>query len=182
MEWKKTWDQGAKQARGKGEDEIEDMLGLKIGQGEVGQEASEGEDEEDDDVLESETEEITKEIKRKTKQQKAKAKKLKEETRARLALKASKRSMSDIQSLRSFKKQLMALEREKVEAAEKRRQAREKRKGERVGVYKLPKRDEDVQLGEDLAEGLRLLKVSKKVTMIDGCLMNTDGVSLRLLL
>lgn len=162
LEWKKTWDQGAKEARGKGENEVEDLVGLKVGPGEMNDEA-------DSETSESEVEDgakeggAVKEIKRKTKQQKAKAKKLKEELQARMALKLSKRSKSDLQSLRSLKKQLMLVEKEKAEAVEKRRQMREKRRDERVGVYKLPKRDEDVQLGEDLAEGLRLLKVRSHV-------------------
>lgn len=154
MEWKKVWDQGAKEARGKGVDDVEDLVGLKVGQGEIDGEVGDEESEGD-----SEPEGPVKEAKRKTKQQKAKAKKLKEEHRIRAAIKASKRSSSDLQSLRSLKKQLLTMETEAAQVAEKRRESREKRKNERVGVYKLPKRDEEVQLGEDLAEGLRLLKV-----------------------
>jgi nucleolar protein 53 len=176
LEWKKTWDLGAKEARGKGENPIEDLVGLKVGQGEGDDEDLLEQTNEEDE--ESEIEEEIKEIKRKTKQQKAKAKKLKEEIRARMALKASKRSKSDLQSLRTFKKQLMAVEREKAKLAEKRREAREKRLEEKVGVYKIPKRDEEVQLGEDLAEGLRLLKVRREIVLWNVFVkLNTDKVN-----
>ena len=158
LEWKKSWDAGAKEARGKGVDEFEDFVGLKVARGDdaVLAEGEEGDSEDKSDV---EDDKAVKEIKRKTKQQKAKAKKIKEEIRARLEAKANKRSMSELQSLRSFKRQLIATELEIKQMAEKRRLAREKKNQERVGVYKLPKRQEEVQLGEDLAEGLRTLKV-----------------------
>lgn len=161
LDWKKAWDAGAKEARGKGVDEFEDLVGLKVARGDDAALAEE-EEEEDEEESDAEDDKAVKEMKRKTKQQKAKAKKIKEEIRARLQAKASKRSMSDLQSLRSFKRQLIATELEIKQMAEKRRLAREKKNQDRVGVYKLPKRQEEVQLGEDLAEGLRTLKVGAR--------------------
>lgn len=166
LEWKKTWDAGAKEARGKGEDGFEDLVGLKVGRGD-----DTAIEEEDDINNDDGSDQEVKEIKRKTKQQKAKAKKIKEEIRARLQAKETKRSMSELQSIKSFKKQLAATEAEIKRMAEKRRQAKERKMQDRVGVYKLPKMQEEVQLGEDLAEGLRLLKVSSidcyRVIMLD---------------
>jgi nucleolar protein 53 len=153
IEWKKAWDEGAKEARGKGEDGFEDLVGLKVGRGDA------NEIEEEDDFDDDESDQEVKEIKRKTKQQKAKAKKIKEEIRARSQAKETKRSMSELQSIKSFKKQLLATETKIKEMAEKRRLAKERKMQDRVGVYKLPKMQEEVQLGEDLAEGLRTLKV-----------------------
>lgn len=159
LEWKKAWDMGAKEARGKGLDEVENLVGLKVGPGEVDdEEEGEGESDIESDDEDNGSSAAAKEIKRKTKQQKAKQKKLKEELRLRMNLKTSKRSLSDLQSLRSLKKQLIQMEKENLELAEKKRLARERRREERVGVYKVPKQQEEVQLGQDLAEGLRTLK------------------------
>lgn len=154
LEFKRKWDEGAKSARATaGLNDVEQIVGMRIGAGDADVE----DDEEEKDAEEAELV-VKKPTKRKTKQQRAKAKRLKDEIRAREAVKASKRTKAQLQQLRSLKKQLLDIDEEQAAAAEQRRTARQLRLAEKVGMYKLPKREEEVQLGEDLSESLRGLK------------------------
>lgn len=72
--------------------------------------------------------------------------------------KSIKSTHQAIQSLPSLKKSLAKAAEEKQEAAQRRREAKLKRLERRVGRFELPKEEHEVQLGEELSEGLRGLK------------------------
>lgn len=160
VEFMKIWKSG----QGRGdllsgetiEDKLQHMLGMKVNV--VGEDADSEESSEDEDSISSGLNASKKMAKRKTKQQRTKAKRVKEELRARLALKAEKQSREQLKQLRSLKKKLASYDDERLERALERREARERRLEDKVGMFKIPKRDKEVQLGEDLAENLRGLK------------------------
>ncbi|PWN33061.1 P60-like protein [Meira miltonrushii] len=151
LEYKQKWDEAAKAQALTAKDGVERLIGMQVNAAEDEEESS---DEEDDD----ETAPTKKLAKRKTKQQRAKAKKLKEEIRAREQVKASKRTRVQLQQLRALRQELLKVDEEHQMNIAKRKEARQRRADEKVGMFKLQKPEEEVQLGEDLAESLRGLK------------------------
>lgn len=153
LEYKQKWDEAAKEQALTAKDGVERLIGMQVNAAEDEEESSDDDDEDDD-----ETAPIKKLAKRKTKQQRAKAKKLKEEIRAREQVKASKRTRVQLQQLRALRQELLKVDVEHQENIAKRKEARQRKAEEKVGMFKLQKPEEEVQLGEDLAESLRGLK------------------------
>lgn len=151
LEYKQKWDEAAKAQTLTAKDDVERLIGMQV-------EAAEDEEESSDDEDDDETAPTKKLAKRKTKQQRAKAKKLKEEIRAREQVKASKRTRVQLQQLRALRQELLKVDEEHQANIAKRKEARQRRADEKVGMFKLQKPEEEVQLGEDLAESLRGLK------------------------
>lgn len=152
LEYKQKWDAAAKAQALNAKDDVERMIGMQVNSAgdEEEKTSSEGEDEESAPER--------KLAKRKTKQQRAKAKKLKEEIRAREQVKASKRTRAQLQQLRALRKELVKVDEEHQANLAKRKEARQRKAEGKVGMFKLQKPEEEVQLGEDLAESLRGLK------------------------
>lgn len=138
------------------------VKGMLIGAGEGSEDENQSEDE--DDAEEGE-EKASKDPKRKTKAQRARAARVKAEAAARLAAKATRVQKASLLSLPALKRNVARAERErqakvdaKARAVEERRRA-EGLRGERVGKFRVSRdADVDVQLGEDLSDGLRSLK------------------------
>jgi nucleolar protein 53 len=151
LDYKQKWDAAAKEQALTAKNDVERLLGMQVNAAEDEEESS---DEEEDDE-EAPTKKLAK---RKTKQQRAKAKKLKEEIRAREQVKASKRTRAQLQQLRALRQELLKVDEEHQANIAKRKEARQRRSDEKVGMFKLQKPEEEVQLGEDLAESLRGLK------------------------
>lgn len=149
--------------------------GMVVGPGETQVGLGEGEEEE---LLEEggEEEEMIKKMKgRKTQAQRNKSIRLRdlaeEEKRAKQAIKLAK----SIGSLSMFKKAEQERERKHEAAAKLRKEMKEDKEklgmfegGEKIGKYLVKKGDVAVQLGEDLAETLRQVKVSYSLLLM-GC-------------
>lgn len=176
-EFKRKWDEGALHARSTELADDGRILGMRVeapgrratensssAEGDDGDDGDDvNDDDNDDDDAEDDDEDdapTRKLPKRKTKQQRARAQRRKEEEHAQAAAKAAKAARQQLQSLRALKSGLVDDEVLRAEQAAKRREAQALRAAERVGMRKLPKQDDDVQLGEDLSESLRELKVS----------------------
>jgi nucleolar protein 53 len=115
---------------------------------------------------------------RKTQAQRNKALRRKLAEQERLAQAAQKRLNASAGSLASFKRAEEARLAAQAEALKIKRQLRAEkeaealvhmRAGEKVGKYKVPKGDVAVQLGEDLAETLRQIKVGPAVPFLSVC-------------
>lgn len=155
-DFKKKWEQGAISAK-------QSEIGSQIdGQHILGMALAEYQQDNDDasSANESENETVTpKAVKRKTKQQRARAQRRKQEEQAQKAAKAAKAARHQLSLVRSLKDSLTEKELAHAQQVEKRRLDREKKLAERgTGARKIDKKEEDVQLGEDLSESLREIK------------------------
>lgn len=128
--------------------------GMTIGPGEI------------DEESEEEVVRVVKPTKRKTQADRNKAKRRKDEARLEAIEKTQKRLLASIGGISSVKSTLEKQQKKMAEAERLAKLAKEQRErmglegGEKIGKHRLEKGRVTVQLGEDLAESLRQVKVS----------------------